>query len=233
VPRTYAADTITSYEIGLKSDIGQRLSLDISAYHLKWKDIQLFAFIDNFGVNANGTGAENNGIEASLLFRPVPGLTLGLNGSVIDAELTGDTDPFVGGFEGDRLPYVPKTSFSFTGDYEWSLSDDATAFVGGTFAYVGKQRGNFEGGEVVGVNPDGSFVFEFTDQRHIPDYATVDLRAGAQFGPFSIEAFVRNLTNSRGVTSVNEFTDELTGDSLLRASFLQPRTIGITVGADF
>jgi outer membrane receptor protein involved in Fe transport len=233
VPRTYAADTITSYEIGLKSDIGQRLSLDISAYHLKWKDIQLFAFIDNFGVNANGTGAENNGIEASLLFRPVPGLTLGLNGSVIDAELTGDTDPFVGGFEGDRLPYVPKTSFSFTGDYEWSLSDDATAFVGGTFAYVGKQRGNFEGGEVVGVNPDGSFVFEFTDQRHIPDYATVDLRAGAQFGPFSIEAFVRNLTNSRGVTSVNEFTDELTGDSLLRASFLQPRTMGITVGADF
>jgi outer membrane receptor protein involved in Fe transport len=232
--RSYDADTLTSYEVGLKSDIGRRLSLDVSAYHLKWKDIQLFAFINNYGLNANGTGAEINGIEASLQFRPVMGLSFGLNGSVIDAELTGDTDPFVGGFEGDKLPYVPKTSFSASGDYEWALSGEATAFVGGTLAYVGKQRGNFEGGEVVGVDPDtGEFIFAFTDQQHIPDYATVDLRAGAQFGAFTLEAFVRNLTNSRGVTSVNDFTDEVTGASVLRASFIQPRTIGVTLGAEF
>jgi iron complex outermembrane receptor protein len=234
VPRQYDADTITSYEIGLKSDIGRTVSIDISAYHLKWKDIQLFAFVDNFGVNANGSGAESNGLEASLQFRPTPGLTLALNGAIVDAELTADTDPFVGGFAGDSLPYVPKSSFSFTGDYEFALSDDATAYFGGTLAYVGKQRGNFEAGEPIGVDPDtGEFIFQFTDQRRIPDYATVDLRAGAQFGAFSLEAFVRNLTNSDGVTSVNEFGDELTGESLLRASFIQPRTIGVTVGAEF
>ena len=239
VPRTYDADTITSYEVGLKSDIGRQLSFDISAYHLKWKDIQLFAFIDNFGVNANGTGAESNGVEASLLYRPMQGLSFSLNGSIIDAELTGDTDPFVGGFEGDDLPYVPKTSFSFSGDYEWSLSANATAFVGGTLAYVGKQKANFEGGEVVGIDPGtGDFIFEFSPQREIPDYATVDLRAGAEFGNITLEAFVRNLTNSRGVTSVNEVIDEATGASPLpggaiRASFIQPRTIGVTLGAEF
>lgn len=234
VPRAYDADTITSYEIGLKSDIGRTLSFDIAAFHLKWKDIQLFAFIDNFGVNANGSGAESNGIEASLQFRPVTGLALGLNGSIIDAELTADTDPFVGGFEGDRLPYVPKSSVSLTGDYEWPLSAEATAYIGGTVAYVGKQRGNFEAGEPVGVDPDtGEFLFEFADQRRIPDYTTVDLRAGAEFGAFSLEAFVRNLTNSRGVTALDESTDELTGEGLLRASFIQPRTIGITLGAEF
>jgi outer membrane receptor protein involved in Fe transport len=234
VPRSYDADTITSYEIGLKSDIGQTVSIDISAYHLKWKDIQLFAFIDNFGVNANGSGAESNGAEASLQFRPVSGLTLGLNGSIVDAELTANTDPFVGGFDGDKLPYVPKSSFSLTGDYEWSLSDDATAYFGGTLAYVGKQRGNFEAGEPIGIDPDtGEFIFQFTDQRRIPSYTTVDLRAGVQFGAFSVDAFVRNLTNADGVTSLNDFTDELTGDNLLRASFIQPRTFGITVGAEF
>ena len=54
----------------------------------------------------------------------------------------------------------------------------------------------------------------------------------------ALEAFVRNLTTSRGVTSVNEVIDEATGASPLpggaiRASFIQPRTIGVTLGAEF
>ena len=239
VPRSYDADTITSYELGLKSDIGRRLSLDLSAYHLKWKDIQLFTQVDNFGVNINGTGAESNGIEGSLAYRPMRGLSLGLNGAFIDAELTGDTPPLVGGFEGDDLPYVPKLSFSVTGDYDWRLSPNATAFVGGTLSYTGKQKDNFQAGDVVGVDPaTGEFIFAFTPQRRIPDYTSIDLRAGIDFGRFTAEAFVRNLTNSRGVTSLTEFTDALTGGNPLpggaiRASFIQPRTIGVTIGAEF
>ena len=59
-----------------------------------------------------------------------------------------------------------------------------------------------------------------------------------QFGRYSIDAFARNLTNSRGIDSLTEVTDALTGGSGLPnngiyAALQQPRTIGITLGADF
>ncbi len=238
VPTSYDADTITSYEIGLKTDIGRRVSLDVSAYHLAWKDIQLFTVIDNFGLNANGGKARSNGIEGTLTVRPVQGLRLSANAAIIDAKLTSDTPPFVGGFKGDRLPYTPKVSFALNGDYEWTAWSNVTTYVGGSVRFVGNQRDNFIAGEVVGFEPDGDFIFLFTPQRRIDSYATLDLRAGAQFGRFSLDAFARNVTNSRGVNSLSFVTDELTGGSglpndAMRAALLQPRTIGITLGAEF
>lgn len=237
-PRSYKADTIVSYEAGLKTDIGRRLSLDLAVYHLDWKNIQLFELIDNFGVNANGGKAVSNGFEGTLTWRPMRGLRLSANGALVDAHLTADTSPFVGGFKGDKLPYVPKASLSLNADYEWKLSGSTTAYVGGGARFVGRQRDNFIGGQVVGFDPDGNFIFAFTPQRKIPSYATVDLRAGLSFGRFSVDAFVRNLNNSRGVNSLSLVTDALTGgnplpNDAIRAALLQPRTIGITLGAEF
>ena len=78
---------------------------------------------------------------------------MGVNGAWIDAHLTSDTPPLAGGFDGDRLPFVPKVSFSLNADYEWKLSDSTTAFVGGTIAYTGSQRDNFNVSDIVGVDP--------------------------------------------------------------------------------
>ena len=238
VPRTYDADTITSYELGLKSDISRGLSFDLSVYHLKWDDIQLFTVIDGFGLNANGSGAESNGFEGTLNYRPIRGLNLSAHASIIDAELTADTPPFVGGFEGDKLPWIPRHTFSLNGDYEWYLTGTTQAFVGATLAHTGKQSADFVAGEVVGVDPDGEFIFDFTPQRRVPSYTTLNLRAGAQFGRFLVEAFARNVTNSRGITSLTDVDDALTGgnplnNQAIRASFIQPRTIGISLGAEF
>jgi iron complex outermembrane recepter protein len=238
VPRTYDADTITSYEIGLKSNISRMLSFDVALYRLDWRNIQLFTVIDNFGLNANGGAAESTGLEGSLNYRPMTGLQLGVHASLIDAKLTADTPPFVGGFKGDRLPWVPRATFSLNGDYEWYATGTTLAFVGATLAYTGRQRGNFEAGDVVGVDGDGEFIFAFTPQRRVPAYTTLNLRAGANFGRFTLEAFARNVTNSRGITSLTEITDALTGgnpltNGAIRASFTQPRTIGVTFGAEF
>ena len=238
VPRTFDSDSLTSYEIGLKTDLGRRMSFDIAAYHLKWKDIQLITLIDSVGVNINGGTAASNGIEGQLTLRPVQGLQLGVNGAWIDAHLTSDTPPLAGGLDGDTLPYVPKVSFSLNTDYEWKISNSATAFVGGTIAYTGKQRDNFQVGEIVGVNPDGSFIFEITPQRRISDYATIDLRAGVDFESFTLEAYVKNLTNTEGVGSLAGLTDQVLGTNLLpgdaiRAALTRPRTIGLSVTAGF
>lgn len=238
VPRTYDADTITSYEVGLKSDISRALYFDLSVYHLNWKDIQLFTVIDNFGLNANGGKAESTGFEGSIHYRPIRGLDLSANAAIIDAELTADTPPFVGGFKGDRLPWTPRTTLTLNADYEWALTSTINAYAGATFAHVGKQRDNFQAGEIVGVEPDGDFIFVFTPQRKVPSYNTVNLRAGAEFGRFTLEAYARNIFNTRGLTSITEIEDALTGgnplaNGAIRASFIQPRTIGFTLGAEF
>jgi outer membrane receptor protein involved in Fe transport len=237
VPRTFDSDSLTSYEVGLKTDLGRRVSFDIAAYHLSWKDIQLLTSIDNVGANINGGSASSNGIEGSLIYRPVPGLQFGLNGAIIDAQLTSDTPPAAGGLDGDRLPFVPRLSFSVNGDYEWKLSGSTTAFVGGTLAYVGKQRDNF-GSEVVGVDGDGNAIFAPVPQRHISDYATIDLRAGVEFDRFTLEAYVKNLTNTEGVNSLAVLTDQSLGNNILpdnaiRAAFTRPRTIGVSLTAGF
>jgi outer membrane receptor protein involved in Fe transport len=225
VPRTFGSDTLTSYEVGLKADFGRRSSFDIAAYHLNWKDIQLFTIVDNFGVNVNGGKAVSNGIEGSLNFRPITGLTLGLNGAWTDAHLTEDTPPVAGGEDGDKLPYVPKLSFSMNADYDWHLSQSTSAFVGATFAYTGDQRDNFN---FFGVPP----------QRHVSDYAIVDLRGGVEFDRFTIEAYVKNLTNARAVTSLNTVDDALTGANMvpfggIYAALTRPRTFGLSLSAGF
>jgi outer membrane receptor protein involved in Fe transport len=225
VPRTFDSDSLTSYEVGLKTDLGRQLSFDIAAYHLSWKDIQLITNIDNVNVNINGGSAASNGIEGSLQWRPVTGLRLGVNAAWIDAHLTSDTPFLVGGFDGDTLPWVPKFSFSLNSDYEWKLSDTATAFVGGTLAYTGKQRDNFV---FLGAAP----------QQKIPDYAVIDLRAGVEFGHFTVDAYVKNLTNTEGVGSLADITDQVLGTNLfpgdaVRASLTRPRTIGFSLTAGF
>jgi len=224
VPHTFDSDSLTSFEMGLKHNLGRRFSLDLAAYHLKWNDIQLITTIDNFNVNINGGTAESNGIEGSLQVRPITGLQLGLSAAYIDAQLTSDTTPEVGGKNGDRLPWVPKFSFGLNTDYEWKLSSDVTAFVGGTLAYTGKQRDNF-------------VLFGAAPQRKIPDYAVIDLRAGVEYGRFTVDAYVKNLTNTEGVSSLAELTDQVGGNILpeqaIRASLSRPRTIGFSLTAGF
>jgi len=232
VPRTFDSDSLISYEIGMKTDLGRRLSLDLSAYHLDWTDIQLLTAIDNVGVNINGGTAVSNGIEGSLQWRPVRGLQLGVNGAYIDAHLTSDTPALVGGKDGDRLPWVPKLSFSLNTDYEWQLGKETTAFVGGTLAYTGEQRDNFGS---ISFQPG----FPAIPQRKIPDYATVDLRGGVEFGQFTVEAYVKNLTNSDGISSLQTgITDQVLHNNILpgspiRAAFIRPRTIGLSLSAGF
>ena len=54
-PLTYKSDRLRSYEAGWKaSGPGGRSSIDLSAFYLAWKDIQLFQVVNGFGINGNG-----------------------------------------------------------------------------------------------------------------------------------------------------------------------------------
>ena len=221
-PTTYDSDSLVSYEVGFKAETADRvLAIDVSAFYIDWKDIQLFAVVNNFGINVNGARAKSTGAEFTASVRPLRGLNVSLNGAYTIAKLRDDTDSIVGGFAGDRLPFNPEAVLGLNADYEWSLGGEATAFVGGSLRAVSKQNGEF----------DFAFRSDNGRQRQIRAYDVVDLRAGVDLGRFSVEAFARNLTDSAGRTSVTGLGVYPAG--AIGTGVIRPRTFGLTLGAGF
>lgn len=228
VPAIYHSDSVISYEAGVKAESADhRFSIDVAAFHINWKKIQLFANILGFGVNTNGSTAKSDGFEFTASARPVAGLELSANGAYTNARLTGDTPAVVGGRDGDQLPFTPKFSLGLNADYQLRLSGDATAHVGGSLRHLS--------GQTAGYDPD--FVVAFGRQRHIRAYNVVDLLAGVDFGRFNVDAYVKNLGNSHGVTSTKGTTVfggfPIYPDGAIGTGIIRSRTIGLVLGLQY
>jgi len=221
-PTSYGSDTTLNYELGFKGENDARtFAWDLSAFHIDWDDIQLLARVNGVGINTNAGGAQSDGVEATLMFKPVDNLKLSLTGAYTDATLTEDTDELlVGGRDGDRLPYTPKTSYSLSADYDWPLSGEQSAYFGVSFSHLDDVPAAF----------DPAFVAENDRQRFLPAYDTLDLRAGWDFGKVAVELFGRNLTDDDGKTS------DATGNTpngAIATGVIRPRSYGVTVTAEF
>jgi iron complex outermembrane receptor protein len=226
-PATYDSDSVMSYEAGIKTQtVDGMWSLDLSAFHIKWKDIQLLAVVNGFGVNTNGAGATADGVEISAGFRPMRGLRLSANGAWNKARLDGATDPLVGGFKGDRLPFSPKYTAALLADYRWTIRDTTPAYAG---VSVRRIAGQF-----------GSFDFDYRTangrQREIPSYNVFDAHAGVELGTWTVELFGKNLGNSDGRTSTGTLLANggfVSPNGALGAGVIAPRTIGFTLTKEY
>ncbi len=219
-PGSYDSDSLTSYEVGYKSTGSNgKFSLDIAAYFLDWEDIQLFAQVNGVGLNANGGTAESKGVEFTASFYPSDSLILSINGAYTDAELTQDTDPLVGGMDGDPLSFVPEWSFGLSGGYEWSVMGDSMAYIGGNIAYTGDRPASFSNRDAGG------------SIRVAESFTTVNLRAGLDTGQWSFELYGKNLSDEKGINSINSAGSLPNG--ALGLSYIRPRTIGLSVGVTF
>lgn len=225
-PSSFAPDTVTSYEAGFKGESAdRRFSLDIAAFHIDWKGIQLLTVVNNFGINANGADAKSDGVEFNATARLANGLTLSANGAYTDAKLSGDTSALVGGKKGDRLPFTPKFSLGFNGDYSWSIGDKE-AYVGASLRVMGKQSGTF----------DATYRTAHGEQREVPSYEVVDLRAGVSFGTVDLEAYVKNVTDADGKVSSSAVTSSglpVYPGGAMGTGVIRPRTIGVSLTAGF
>ena len=192
VPRTYDSDRLTSYELGLKAGGGpaDKFSLDLSAFYLDWEDIQLFLVVNNFGINGNGGTAVSKGFEFAASVYPTSGLALSRTAPTRTPSSRRTPIPSWAAKDGDPLPYVPEWSFGLNADYEWTVKGNTRAYVGGSLGYTGDRTVEFDNRAA-----DGSI-------RQADGYATLNLRAGAYLGRWSVELYGKNLTNDLGVTSI-------------------------------
>ncbi len=213
VPRQFGPDTTTNYEIGLKSETADhRLALELTAFLIDWTDVQLLAQIANFGVNTNGGSARSKGFEFNVSARPVPELSLFASGAYVDAYLTENAPAAVGGMRGDPLPYNPKFSGTIGAEYEHPVSATATGHAGISWHYTGPRHSDFEA--TVG-------------QQSLKAFSQIDANAGVDLGQFTVDAFVHNLTDSRGIVNLGTFGSAPNGD--FAASVIRPRTIGMSL----
>lgn len=218
-PVSFGPDKLTSYELGLKSTLlDQRMSFDADVFYIDWSHIQLTSTAGGFSFLGNGGKAKSQGVEASWKYSPARGLVISANASYTDAALTADTPAGLFGDNGDRLPWVPKWNATVGLDYDFPLGGGWSGSAGATYHYVGERETDF-------LPVPGP-------RLTAPSYHGIDVHAGSYFGPWSIQAYVKNLTNERGITSLTSETIDPQG-SPFAASYVPPRTVGVNVTYDF
>ena len=141
LPPAVDSSTLTSYEIGLKSQFADRRVLfDVTGFYIDWSDIQVASVVNGICGLVNAGEASSKGLELSTAFRvdrqlvagPQRGLHRCQAGRGLSAHLDsrgagpGTLVEITSGLAGDVLPYVPEWSWTATGDYYFPLDNGWT-----------------------------------------------------------------------------------------------------------
>jgi len=221
-PKTFAPDTLWSYEVGEKASFWNRaVALNVSLFYLDWKNIQQDVTLPSSGFDfeTNVGRARSYGIEADVRGRVNANLTLTAAAGYTHAEFAGDV-PLLGSDDagvpnvrkGDPIQGVPRYSASLGADWHWALTDAVNAFVRGNGQWTGSSHGSLLRGD-----PD----------RNRPGYFTLDASTGVNFDRWEITAFVKNATNNQ--TAIQHPSIQYVSE----AYYLRPRTIGMTASYEF
>lgn len=214
-PASYGPDRTTNYEVGVKTGLANGLTLDLAAYWIDWRDIQLNQR-SPAGLNYNGNGgrATSKGVEASLSWRPVAGLIVDGNVSYNDAVLAEALPPGNSvAAKGARLPSVPKWTAQANADYGFPLGGDLRGAIGGGVRFIDDRLGYFGGAGVA--------------RYQLPSYTVADLRAGLRLDSFSLDLFLKNVGDAHGQVAAYTLGPDT------RVSVIQPRTLGVSLSSRF
>jgi iron complex outermembrane receptor protein len=130
----FQPETITAYEIGMKSDLlERRLRLNAAAYYYDYKDLQLSSFEDTTIVTRNAASATDAGFELNADAVVTDYFNVNFNTIYMYSEFKnydtaacyvpnsvppgGDTLVTPCNLSGTRLPHTPKFSFNISPQY--------------------------------------------------------------------------------------------------------------------
>lgn len=217
VPAQYDPDKTQNYDLGVKGDLFDKtLSIDTALYYIDWKNVQVTVATPGGQAEyiTNGGGAKSEGVEFSLIERPIGGLTLGAwvawNEAVLTKDLPAASPAY--GAVGDRLPYASRWSGNVSIDDEFSLPANVTGFVGGSANYQSERLGLFQSTAV---------------RQEYPSYAKLDIHAGIKRDRWTVNLFVNNATDRRAPLQggLDGPTTYANPESFI---YLQPRTYGVS-----
>lgn len=224
VPATYGPDKTVNYEIGYKGAyLDRRLELETALFYIDWTNIQLEALNEyDEGFTVNGNKARSQGAQFSGQYLLGYGLSAQLSLTYTDAAMIGAGPASSGAVAGAALPYANKWGGSFGLEKRFPITPRWQGSAQVIYDFFGDRYGPFN--SIVPPAPEEPQVF-------IPHYNTVDFLAGIGDGRYALNLFLRNLTNARGITSLQ--AEGGGGNGNLQGTIITPRTIGISLTANF
>ena len=243
----YVPDKVQNYEVGGKFALLDRtLQLNLAAYMIDWKNIQITVFdqnISNQTFTTNLLDARIKGIEGDLTWRATSEFTLNSAFSFNDSELkkyrknTTVLRPL-----GGPLALSPRFQFNARMHWEKELTSGLRPFAQAGFHHVGKsisdvidnvdiryQSSNPTLGYAASipvtyngvlVRP-GDVIAPLPAAQQLDSYNTVSASFGVSKDEWRIEIFGDNLTDERPELYKNG------NDGELRTTTSRPRTVGL------
>ena len=253
-PGTFSSDSVNSFEVGAKNNFNNRVRLATSVYYIKWDNIQQLIVppVCQISFIANTGAAVAKGADLQADVAVTDNLTLELATGYTNARYTEDfrfsstgVDPRPLVANGDGIigasseagggqPTAPFTA-AMGVEYRFNVASHE-AFVRVDGEYEGRARW-----ATPGLDPNTS---QYDPANFVlPSTTFVSLRGGMQFGPWSVQGFVDNLTDTHALTAYNYTICSNPGDvpgvacvpttpgasRLQRAFTFRPSTIGITL----
>jgi len=239
----YKADTLANYEMGWKTSFGRNLRWNGAIYYEAWKGVQYVVIPPGYqgaGVTVNAGNARVYGIESDVEWKPFNGLSLSANGAYNDAalsskfcELTSRTDLTqlpncsvlfdpatqtgdMAAAKGTRLPRQPRFKGSATARYDFELARTNAFFQAQVFHQSGSTSDLDVSNDQLLGDTSGFTTFNFS--------------AGTSIDKFSIEAFIQNAFDSRGILSKNTFCSIQYCSGSSRSYPTKPQFFGLKVG---
>lgn len=182
VIQPFKDETVTAYEVGIKSRVLPNLQVNAAAFDYEYHDAQFYGpLFDSplgplFGITNVGN-ARVRGLEGDIRWRPTPGLDLSGGIGFVDTKITKSI--VAGVAQGSRLPNAPKLTLNGSAKYAWRFSDSAKADI--TVSGVYQSQVAFD----VVRNPP---------QAIEPGYFLLNAEAGVDLGDhFRVSIFGKNL----------------------------------------
>jgi iron complex outermembrane receptor protein len=222
-------ETVDAFEIGYKGRISNQLSFNLSAFHYKYKDIQVFIYRPPTGIYQNAAEGTLNGVDFDFDWQPTHDLRLSLGGSYVDSKYSSFPAAQVyvqtpaAGCSAQFLPF-PCGNFSSSINASGNQLQNAPRFTGTASIDYGfdTSAGRF------GVNVNGNYNsgFPFDAGGHIRQKEYMLVNAELSYSPKGMEglrvvAWGKNLSNHDYLQgSLPTFYADL-------VSWAPPRTYGV------
>jgi outer membrane receptor protein involved in Fe transport len=222
-PSTFKSDSLWNYEIGGKNKLlDGRLTLNSSAYLIKWSNIQtsvsLTSCLQSFFANLGQ--ATGRGFDLQAAFEPVDNLVL--SPTVSYNKITFDNATILGGktvyTKGSVIPGsgAPWTVI-MSGEYGHKLFDQAQGYGHLDWTYTSAQKVN-------GTTDPGTASYD-PMLRPPPATTLVNGRVGVRLEGLDVSLFMNNVANAHpDLALTRTFGQPVYTDYTFR-----PRTVGVTM----
>ncbi len=164
----FGPEFIWSYEVGAKTDwLEHRLRVDIAGFHYDWTGLQFASTVaPDITATSNAGAATLNGLEANVIVKPAPGLTLTANTTLLASKYVS--------FNAYALPSIIKP---------FLMADPNYNSVAGTYNASGKQLVN---APPVSVNLRAQKDFDLADGADLFIRAQYQFDARTYFDPTNV-----------------------------------------------